>query len=152
MPKIDQHLIAVVLKHRLTQWPDFKFSAKICFVERAEMIFIATVRVRLVYVCWSCVLLPPLTLIDFPAPLFKSHLPRLSLPDQSITMVSQPISHWLHLPALILGVKIQISNRFCDGVLLITKTDTQLGRRKEQLILTPKIIQFGFSLIYHFRK
>ena len=51
MPKIDQHLIEVVLKHRLTQCPDFKFSAKICFVEKAEMIFIATVRVRLVYVC-----------------------------------------------------------------------------------------------------
>ena len=51
MPKIDQHLIAVVLKHRLTQCPDFNFSAKICFVEIAEMSFIATVRVRLVYVC-----------------------------------------------------------------------------------------------------
>ena len=34
-------------------------------------------------------------LIDFPAPLFKSHLPRLSLPDQSITMVSQPIKNAL---------------------------------------------------------
>ena len=44
MPKIDQHLIAVVLKRKLTQCLDFNFSSKICFVERAEMIFIAKDR------------------------------------------------------------------------------------------------------------